>query len=189
MINRPNRAVGILACLLLCTACGARTSLDLHEASEELPPVPRAHHERFVGWWAVEQPTHALYEVTYYLFEEDGTLSEGSSLPPDCGTHLERHCVTGSVGRCESRMAECEPTCVFGDAWYSLDASTLVIAGRCSDDISREIRLSFSEDASRNASGAPVEVVSVGQETGWVHDNWDWYFRRCPPGSDDATCN
>src|SRR5687767_10090545 len=64
------------------------------------PPVPREHDARFIGLWAVEQPLHAAYEVTYYDFGSDGSLRAVVSEPADCTGHLGEHCVTGSVADC-----------------------------------------------------------------------------------------
>lgn len=165
---------------------------------DQAPPPPpideRAHNERFIGLWVVEQPTHALYEATYYDFMADGTLITGSSIPGDCSGHLSRHCVTGSVANCVPDPAtgwcESDLTCVFGDTWYSLDSSTLIIIGACSDDRPREILFAFSEDPSLDTEwgGAGAALVSVGSETSWTHDNWPWAFRRCPAGTDESTC-
>lgn len=152
----------------------------------------RAHDPRFHGWWVVEQPTHALYEATYYELRADGTLVTGASTPADCGGHLARHCVTGSVARCvpEAPATRCEAelTCVFGDSWSSLDAAHLVIAGACSDGRARDIVIAMNPDPSSNAEwgGAGGELVSVDGEPGWSHDNWAWAFRKCASGSPDC---
>jgi hypothetical protein len=156
-------------------------------------PEERDHHERFVGRWVVEQPTHALYEATYYTFEADGTLATGGSFPADCSGHLSKHCVTGSVANCvpdAGTPCESDLTCVFGSEWYSLDASTLIIEGDCSDGAAREIRIALASDTSSNTQwgGAGGTLVSVDGEVGWSHDNWDWVFRKCPAGTDESTC-
>lgn len=154
--------------------------------------LPQGRDERFVGLWAVTQPYHALYEQTHYWFNADGTLVTGASQPADCSGHLSEHCVTGSVANCvpASGEARCTGTvsCVFGSAWGSIDAVTLVIAGDCSDGTSRPITLAFDPDSSMNADfGANATIVSVGGDPSWSHDNWDWAFQKCPDGI-EATC-
>ena len=153
------------------------------------PPVTGEEHDpRFVGLWIVEQPFHALYEATWYDFRADGTLITGHTTPESCTPHLERHCVTGSVGNCKTQTCTPETTCVFGEAWHSLDDATLVIDGECSDGVAREIVLGFTTDAAANTGGAQVDVVEVGGEPTWIHDNWEWSFRKCPAGTDETTC-
>lgn len=157
------------------------------------PPV-REHHARFVGLWAVEQPTHALYEVTYYDLRADGTVGVGPSVPADCTGHLERHCVTGSVARCvpaqPGERCEADLTCTFGETWWSLGANRLVIVGDCADGVAREIAIDLRDDASANSewSGAGGTLVTVGGEAGWSHDNWEWGFRKCPAGTGPDDC-
>jgi hypothetical protein len=155
----------------------------------ESPATP-GHAERFVGTWLVDQPMHALYEATYYTFHADGRLSTGRSQPPDCGIHLERHCVTGSVAKCTKRYSETcqgEPSCVFGDRWRSLAPATLIILGHCSDGVPREIRLEFALDEQGDLNEHSVTLVTVGGETDWSHDNWAWAFRKCQ-GDDESSC-
>jgi hypothetical protein len=179
---------------LSALACG-----DLPPGFEDDSPAPRAHaenlqnteggqaahfHSRFVGTWMVDQPTHATYEATFYTFESDGTLLQGTS--HDWGGHLERHGETGSVARAETF----DPACTFGEKWHSENESTLVIAGDCSDGTPRDIVLGFDDDPSNNAEwgGATVKIVSVGGETDWVHDNWPWMFRKCGAEQSEEEC-
>jgi hypothetical protein len=153
------------------------------------------HDARFIGLWAVEQPHHALYEVTYYRLRRDGSMRALASEPSNCTGHLRRHCVTGSVARCvhgpEMDPCTSDTTCVFGDEWHSRGSSTLVIAGACSDQVARDIVIEVAADASSNASfgGAGGTLVSVGDATDWSHDNFEWAFRKCLPGSDLASCS
>ncbi len=152
----------------------------------------RQHHERFVGLWNVEQNTHALFESTFYSFQSDGTIVTGSSFPSDCSGHLAQHCVTGSVANCRPSagvFCQAEVSCVFGDEWHSINDSLLVIRGICSDGRAREIRLAFSPDSSRNTtSGGDAVLMSVGGENNWSHDNWEWSFRKCAPGTTERNC-
>ena len=160
------------------------------------PPLdgPGAHHARFVGTWAVEQPFHAAYEVTYYALAADGAVTVGPSDPAGCLGHLERHCVTGSVARCTAADpgAPClgPPSCVFGARWYSLDERTLAIAGVCSDQVARDLVVELAADPATDTAwgGAGGTLVTVGGEAGWAHDGWDWAFRKCPAGTTPATC-
>lgn len=157
------------------------------------PPAEREHDARFHGLWIVEQPYHALYEATFYDFRPDGALVTGASIPADCSGHLAPHCVTGSVARCEPEEpgARCtsELTCVFGAEWYSLSDRRLVIVGACADGLARPIVIDLAPGAAGNAepAGAGGELVSVGGDPAWSHDNWEWSFRKCP-SSDPATC-
>lgn len=157
-------------------------------------PAGPAHAPRFVGLWAVEQPTHALYEVTYYRFDAAGALAAVASDPADCSGHLSEHCVTGSVADCvpvaPDERCDGTVTCVFGATWRSLDARTLVIAGACSDAAARDIVLELPADASGDAQwgGAAVTVRTVGGDPAWSHDNWPWAFRKCPAGTGPSDC-
>jgi hypothetical protein len=160
----------------------------------EPPAEPREHDARFVGLWAVEQPFHALYEVTHYDFGGDGSLRAVVSDPADCSGHLSQHCVTGSVASClptpETPRCAGEITCVFGDQWFSRGASTLVVVGDCSDATAREIVIAMAADPASNTrwGGAGGTLVTVGGEAGWSHDNWDWAFRKCQTGTDPTSC-
>jgi hypothetical protein len=161
---------------------------------DPVDPTERGHDSRFAGLWAVEQPLHALYEVTYYDFGTDGTLHAVVSDPAGCTGHLSEHCVTGSVANCVPApgSSSCESTisCVFGDEWFSRSSSTLVIVGTCSDLTSREIVIEMNADPSANTEwgGSGAGLVTVGGDTGWSHDNWDWAFRKCRAGTDPTSC-
>ena len=176
--------------LAICAlaACSSPSTSTWEPGAGEPPPYEeREHDPRFVGWWIVEQPTHALYEATHYELRADGELVVGATIPDDCSGHLARHCVTGSVANCVPRgtesRCESELTCVFGREWWSLDANRLVILGACSDERARQIVIEMNSDASSNASGgAGARLISVDGEQAWSHDNWDWAFRKCPAG-------
>lgn len=161
---------------------------------DPIDAAPAGHDPRFIGLWAVEQPTHALYEVTYYRFDATGALTAVASDPADCSGHLAQHCVTGSVANCVPAPPDlrCDGTvtCVFGDTWSSLDARTLVIAGVCSDAAAREIVIALAADASADEQwgGAEATVRTVGGDPAWSHDNWPWAFRRCPAGTGPTDC-
>ena len=75
-------------------------------------------------------------------------------------------------------------TCVFGNEWWSTDANHLVILGKCSDSIAREISIELKADQSTNSewAGAGGTLLSVDGSAGWSHDNWEWGFRKCPNG-------
>lgn len=172
----------ISAFVLVCAACSGGVD------PEPEPQPSREHDARFVGLWAVEQPSHALYEVTYYDLRADGAIAIGPSDPADCQGHLGQHCVTGSVAACvptpEQGRCQAELTCVFGATWWSRGSDTLVIAGDCSDAAPREIVLRFAADATGNSSagGGGATLLTVGGDANWSHDNWDWVFRKCPSG-------
>ncbi len=133
------------------------------------PTEPVAPGDRFAGEWMVEQPFHAGYEASWYLFHESGQLE-----------HL-RDCVgrAGFVSNASDSIR-----CQFGDRWSAEDGDTLVIDGACSDALGREMVLGFPADTNANAVGqSAVEVVSVGGEDGW-HFEWDWVWQKCG----DASC-
>ena len=173
------KALVLVALLAGCTQVGTNPPND----PPNDPPATREHDERFIGVWAVEQPLHALYEVTYYAFDADGSLHDLASEPANCSGHLSKHCVTGSV-------ASGETSCVFGDEWFSRGSSKLVVVGACSDQVDREIVIEMAADASSNTGfgGAGGTLISVGGEAGWTHDNFDWAFRRCT-SSDLSACS
>ncbi len=187
--------VGLALLLLAGAACsggdgGVSPDIDAAAAADA---AVGEHAARFVGLWAVDQPSHALYELTYYRLDADGRVTIGPSDPPDCGVHLERHCVTGSVARCTPTPPEetCRgtPTCVFGDRWHSQGDRVLVFAGVCDDGVARDIAIELAADASHDTElGGPGTVLTVGGEAGWAHDNWSWAFRKCPAGTTPATC-
>lgn len=124
---------------------------------------------RFVGEWMIDQPFHAGYEASWYVFRADGRLEHVR----DCayGGPVPTGFVTDASG---------ETSCLFDGTWWAPDHDTLAIDGVCSDDFAREIRLGFPTDAAGNAGGqTDVQVVSVGGETGWVHDVFAWRWTIC----------
>ena len=189
-VRCPHRLCG-LAVLAVAACSGGSGAPPVDAANPDAPAGEQA--ARFVGLWAVEQPNHALYEVTYYRFDADGAVTIGPSDPSDCSGHLERHCVTGSVARCLPTPPEqsCRgtPTCVFGDRWHS--DRVLVIAGVCDDHLARDIAVELAADPTHDADwgGAGGTVLTVGDDPAWAHDNWDWAFRKCPAGTTPANCH
>lgn len=141
----------------------------LAACAEPTSDPPSGTNDRFIGEWMIDQPTHALYEASWYFFHEDGRLE-----------HL-RDCTfggpvpTGSVGDAADSVR-----CLFADRWSAPDAETLAIAGTCSDGRERDIVLGFPADTTGNADGLPaIEVVSVGGEAGWGHFVFDWVWHEC----------
>ncbi len=182
----------VIATLTACSGGGGPAAVDAPTAIDGAVDGSPERDARFLGLWAVEQPNHALYEVTYYRFAADGTVTAGPSDPAGCSGHLSQHCVTGSVARCAKPAGKpCRgtPTCTFGDLWRSADDRTLVLYGVCSDGVARDIALSLDADTGRDTRGVDAAVVTVGGEPGWGHDNWDWSFRKCPAGTTPATCH
>ncbi len=171
---RATLSVGLLAVLPL--GCAERAGGDPDPTTPETDP-------RFLGEWMVDQPYHALYEASWYDFQEDGVLQHVR----DCS--LGDEVPTGVVS---------DPTrstrCFFGERWSAPDSVTLVIAGTCSDERARDIVLAFPADTTANATGQPlVDVVMVGGEDGWGHFSWDWVWQRCgaescPPTFTDVAC-
>ncbi|MEZ4403217.1 MAG: hypothetical protein R3B06_24545 [Kofleriaceae bacterium] len=66
----------------------------------------------------------------------------------------------------------------------------LVIDGVCSDGVAREVEIGLAADSSSDAdwSGAGGTLLTVGGEEGWSHDNWEWSFRKCRPGTGPSDC-
>jgi hypothetical protein len=150
---------------LLLTSCPGRITADPPETNGEPPQT----HERFVGEWKVDQPFHALYEASWYLFHEGGQLE-----------HLRDCSFGGPVPTGFVSDAGGSLRCQFGDRWSAPDADTLVIEGACSDGHERDIVLGFPEDTTADATGQPaIEVVSVGGQVGWGHFTWDWAWQKC----------
>ena len=182
--------MNLLLVAIMAGACGSNTppgGAGERDADAD-GDAARNHDQRFIGLWLVDQPGHALYEGTFYELLSDGTLSTGAS------TGTSTSAVTGSVANClpdaTQGWCESELTCIFGSQWHSVDASTLVIVADCSDDISRDIVVSFNDDASSDSEwgGAGAMLISVDSETNWSHNNFPWEFRRCPDGTDESTC-
>ena len=183
MARPPLRTVCFIAAIALC-GCGRTLTFEHSTGSSTTQPQAPATARRdlnFTGLWLVDQPTHALYEATYYELKVDGTLDQGNSIGLD--GHLQEHGETGSVAKTSG-----EPSCVFGETWWNTDAFTLVILGQCSDDRFREIALTFERSPGLGVDlGAPTKIV-VGGESGWEHDNWPWRFLLCNAGETEATC-
>jgi hypothetical protein len=125
------------------------------------------HHPNFVGLWRVDQPTHALYEATLYDFRPEGELIMVETLTLG---GQDADYVTGTVARADV-------VCRFGSQWHSLSESRLVIQGDCSDDVAREIELNFTRVLGTETFDA--QVISVGGEVGWSHQDWAWSWARC----------
>lgn len=131
--------------------------------SDELEPSPE-RGGRFVGTWLIDQPSHALYEYTFYTFGADGTLERG----PMCDE-------TGWV----QRGVDSPLRCTFGDGWESHGDTALAIFGACSDGQDRTIELQFLTPPDANADGAAVQVTAVDGEPGWGHEWPSWRWQRC----------
>jgi hypothetical protein len=137
-------------------------------AEDTSGPSPETN-PRFVGEWMIDQPAHALYEASWYLFHDDGRLE-----------HLRDCSFGGPVPTGSVDDASVSIRCLFGDRWSAPDGDTLVVSGTCSDGNEREIVLGFPADATGNAGGvSTIEVVSVGGETGWGHFTFDWVWHKC----------
>lgn len=178
------RTAALLLVLVAGCSGGDRPTVTIDAVATQDP--------RFVGLWMVEQPFHAAYERTFYRLDADGTVAIGPSDPTDCTGHLERHCVTGSVAFCLPRFPEdtCRgtPTCVFGARWRSAGPRVVIFDGVCDDGVARPIALELDATPGDDVEGGPAAVLTVGDEAGWSHDNWAWWFRKCPTGTTTATC-
>jgi hypothetical protein len=123
----------------------------------------------FQGVWAVEQPSHALYEATVYELREDGELLEHDTViwgPPIADF------VTGTV-RHDASAVECR----FAARWRAVSPREVSMEGQCDDGASREIRLRFP--AGDPATGLVPDRVLVDGEEGWAHPGFMWSFRKC----------
>jgi hypothetical protein len=114
----------------------------------------------------VDQPGHALYEATFYLFKADTTIEIQRSVGAPTATFE-----VGTIQHTVTRTA-----CTFGGgSWSAVDAQTLVINAPCDDGKSRNIELRFR--------GSPLlgkpESMLVDGKGGWAHPGFDWAFTRC----------
>lgn len=187
-------ALSILA-VAACSGGGPSSQVDAPVSADAAADGPAGEHAaRFVGLWALEQPNHALYEVTYYRLDGDGAVTIGPSEPADCSGHLARHCVTGSVAAClpppETEHCTGAPTCVIGGRWRSASDRIVVFAGVCDDGVARELAIELAADPSHDTGwgGAGGTLLTVGGQPGWSHDNWTWAFRKCPAGTGPTSC-
>jgi hypothetical protein len=76
-------------------------------------------------------------------------------------------------------------SCEFAGPW-SAEGAVLTIGATCSDGTPRDVALEFG-DASSNATGNVVEIVSVGDEHGWrtFEHTWEWAWFHCDRGDPD----
>ena len=188
------------------TAEANEVALPSQEPSQPDPDPPPvvsadAHAESLVGLWMVDQPYHALYEVTWYSFGPDGELAEVAS------ETYGHEVPTGTVGRCltwspqdEGHCAdftntgECaeyddpyctawsDVSCTFADRWSGTVAD-LSIRATCSDGTIRTVVLDLREVVA-GVADAPV-VRSVDGEQDWHHNAWDWRWLKCPSNDID----
>ncbi|MDD9936243.1 MAG: hypothetical protein OXT09_21705 [Myxococcales bacterium] len=123
----------------------------------------------FQGIWAVEQPSHALYEATVYELLPNGNLVEHETVTlSDLGDDFVTGTVTEGPGGVE---------CRFGDTWLTERPRRLVITAICSDDQDRDIALDFPDG---DETIGVVPTVSVDGNTTWEHGGFPWSFRKCP---------
>jgi hypothetical protein len=145
-------------------------------ASDGLTLPSNEHDVRFVGLWGVDQPNHALYEITLYTLRADGVIDVGPTRTFDGASE---DFVTGTVARADGSVI-----CELAGTWHSLDSANLLLETSCSDGLSRDLHLRFAASSAGNTVDAQVIIVSVGGEGGWVHPGPDWRFFRC--GSEAA---
>jgi hypothetical protein len=120
----------------------------------------------------VDQPFHALYEASWYRFDDDGVLGhEGTCTVGSPAVGFETGFVRGQG----------DLVCTFGERWSSPDHETLLIEGECSDGLVRDIELGFPADSAANSQGGQtqVEVLSVGGDEGWEHGFPEWRWLKC----------
>lgn len=174
-------ALLVISIALVVFGCG-RSDLDAPKALSsnpgEMPAPGPQHHQRFVGLWLVDQPYHAGYEATYYSLAADGTVSVADSYTIG-GIGPPSPYSTGVVAPSWGDPLRCE----FGAAWHSISESRLMIETTCTDGVARTAELSFLSEAARNGMdlGAKVSLVSVGGQSGWIHPDAQWRFKKCPP--------
>ena len=164
---------------------------------EPIDGLPQEAPELWHGWWLVDQPSHALYEATYYEFQPGGILVQGDTYvldtpAPDMEVGTVGKCAelhTETYEDCSSNGNACEtreysycvrhdPICTFGDRWGSMGERTLLIEGDCSDGIPHVIELEFDAEADLQNGQWLVPQVRVEGEP-WEHNWWDWAWHRC----------
>jgi hypothetical protein len=128
----------------------------------------------FLGFWVVDQPSHALYEATLYELASGGTLIQHETY--DLGG-VPADFVTGTVANSGG------VSCAITQDWTAIADRTLELDARCSDGADREVVLVFpSTDASVSVT---PEIRSVAGESGWQHAGPSWAWHKCP---DRASC-
>lgn len=166
------RGVLVLLPVLAAGCSGSNSTAD-----------PGGTHQRFVGEWMIDQPFHATYEASWYLFHDSGELE-----------HLRDCAFGGQIPTGWVSDASEQVRCDFARSWSAPDADTLVITGACSDGRDRDIVLAFPADTTGNATGlVTIAVVEVGGEDGWLHAHFDWAWQRCAeqscePAFTDLAC-
>ena len=135
---------------------------------------PRADNPLFVGWWVVEQPTHALYEATLYELLPEGELVEHDTYL--LGGEPYEGYVTGTVANADSSVR-----CDFRGPWTSDGARGLQLGSECTDGQERTVQLAFPEGDATTGLIPTVESVGGedGGEDGWAHRDFDWSWRKC----------
>lgn len=178
----------VLGPVLLLTACGFAPDEEggqVFPAPLEQPGTvtrPGEIDPRFVGTWVVDQPAHALYEASVYEFRTDGGLALLGSY--SFNQPIEDY-QTGQVAVSDDSCGDwyCEDVkfvCAFGAQWSAPDAGTLRIQSVCDDGVTREVELSFTDDASANAQGNTTVVVErVGEHDDAFHWGPEWRFIKC----------
>ncbi len=125
-----------------------------------VPDFPYKHP--LSGLWKIHQPMHALYEATLYYFHPKGSLEIVGWFPEN----YETGTVEDSTGTIE---------CSFRHTWQRPNPTTLVFGSTCSDNVERNIDMTFY------SSGRNImpDKISVGNDTGWQHWGFAWEWERC----------
>ncbi|QED26735.1 hypothetical protein FRD01_05645 [Microvenator marinus] len=175
----------ILVFALVASACSDDATSTPWQFQEEPPleeepivePETPDYNAQWAGIWRVDQPTHALYEATWYEFRSDGTLLELQTEYLGGDGLME----IGFVSRCNRytdasnsspTCLEWSPTCTFGDSWRAADEHTLLISGECSDSQDRTIELTFDSNTKQ-----PTEIMVENEE--WAHNGFQWQWTQC----------
>ncbi len=178
----------VLGPVLLFTACGFAPDDErgrVFPAPAERPATVGGASEvdaRFVGTWVVDQPGHALYEASVYEFRADGALALLGSFSFD--QPMEGY-QTGQVAVSDDSCGDwyCEDVkfvCGFGQQWAAPDSDTLLIQSPCDDGVTRDVELSFTDDASANSQGQTTVIIErVGEHDDAFHWGPDWRFVKC----------
>lgn len=145
-------------------------------------------HERFIGTWLIDQPTHALYEATVYKLAANGDVGIVDAFPDGYETGRVRALDPACEG--EDPWA-CEPlaSCTFRGPWNSSGPERLFMGAACDDGQMRTVELTFAEDVGTDTSGVAVEIERVGNwRTTVEHDGPPWHFARCAEeGAEDPS--
>ena len=158
-MTRFNLAAAALLPVGLLSAWGCSAASPL--------PATDSYAQRYVGSWRATAPGQAL-SFSDYVFQGNGMLATLRSV-------IDGVTVTPTQGAGVVHNAKSGLSCAFGSAWYSADATTVIVDGECTDHVGRDITLDFGNGTSALSQ---VTVRAVGGEVSWM-EPVGWSFHRC----------